>query len=84
VVNIATAPASEGVYQLADEGKKVIKIAGTADIRTGLEAECDIQAEGTLFCWEEDKMYSKRESELLQKHLQEYGEMPGGGADELF
>ena len=84
VVNIAAAPASEGVYLLADEGKKVIKIAGTAYIRAGLEAECDIQAEGTLFCWEEDKMYSKRESELIQKHLQEYGEMPGGEEDELF
>jgi len=84
VENISAAPASEGVYQLADAEKKVIKIAGTADIRTGLEAECDVQAEGTLYCWEEDKMYSKRESELIQKHLQEYGEMPGGEDDELF
>jgi hypothetical protein len=28
-------------------------------------------------------MYSQRESELLQKYLQEHGEMPGGGGDDL-
>ena len=84
IENISAIPASEGVYQLADAEKKVFKIAGVVDIRAGLETECDVQAEGTLFCWEEDKMYSKRESELIQKHLQEYGEMPGGEEDELF
>lgn len=26
---------------------------------------------------EEDKMFSQRESELIQKYLQEHGEMPG-------
>jgi len=31
-------------------------------------------------------MYSQSESELIQKYLQEHGEMPGGGDDddELF
>ena len=29
------------------------------------------------FEYEEDKMYSQRESELIQKYLQEHGEMPG-------
>ena len=76
-------PAVEGVFSLADSSKKPFKIAGMADIRAGLEDEADIQPEVTLFCWEEDKMYSKRESELIQKHLQEYGEMPSGGEDEL-
>jgi hypothetical protein len=28
-------------------------------------------------------MYSQRESELIQKYLQEHGEMPGGTADDL-
>ena len=28
-------------------------------------------------------MYSQRESELIQKYLQEHGEMPGGAADDL-
>ena len=33
------------------------------------------------FEFEEDKMYSKRESELIQKYLQEHGEMPGAADD---
>jgi hypothetical protein len=28
-------------------------------------------------------MYTKRESELIQQHLQQYGELPGGGDDDL-
>ena len=28
-------------------------------------------------------MYSQRESELIQKYLQEQGRMPGDGADDL-
>ena len=35
------------------------------------------------FDFEEDKMYSKRESELIQQYLQEHGEMPGGGDSDL-
>jgi len=35
------------------------------------------------FEFEEEKMFSQRESELLQKYLQEHGEMPGGGGDDL-
>jgi hypothetical protein len=29
-------------------------------------------------------MYSKRKSELMQRHLQEHGEMPGNDDDDLF
>lgn len=80
---IAKVPVVEGVYQIADAAKKVTKIAGTVDIRAALGEELEAQSEGALFCWEEDKMYSKRESELIQRHLQAFGEMPGGGADDL-
>ena len=73
----------EGVYQIADADKKVLKIAGSADIKAALEGEIDNYDEGTLFCWEEDRMYSKRESELIQQHLQAFGEMPGGGDDDM-
>jgi len=34
------------------------------------------------FEFEQDKMYSQRESELLQQYLQQHGKMPGG-EDEL-
>jgi CRISPR/Cas system CSM-associated protein Csm5 (group 7 of RAMP superfamily) len=36
------------------------------------------------FEYEEDKMYSRRESELIQKYLQAHGAMPGGSGDDLF
>lgn len=83
VGSLAEIPSAEGVYQIADSDKKVIKIAGTPNLRTALEEECQAQPDGSLFCWEEDRMYSQRESELIQQYLQQYGEMPGGGADDL-
>ncbi len=73
----------EGVYRLAGTDKKVTKIVGTANLKEALSAEVEKQPAGTLFCWEEDRMYSQRESELIQQHLQQYGEMPGGGEDDL-
>jgi hypothetical protein len=36
-----------------------------------------------FFVYEEDTMYTRRESELIQQYLQEHGELPGGGDDEL-
>jgi hypothetical protein len=80
---IGKVPEIEGVYQLADDGKKVFKIVGSADVKGGLVDEVGKHPEGTLFCCEEDRMYSKRESELIQQHLQQYGEMPDGGDDDL-
>lgn len=79
--NIQKVPMIEGVVQIANAGKKVMKIAGTPDMKNLLLDEVKHQPEGSLFYWEEDRMYSKRESELIQRHLQEFGEMPGGGGD---
>ena len=77
------APAVEGVFILADADKTPTAIKGTADIQAGLMERLESQAEARFFFWEEDRMYSKRESELIQQHLKQYGELPGGGADEL-
>jgi NADPH-dependent glutamate synthase beta subunit-like oxidoreductase len=74
---------SEGVYQLADANRKVLKIAGVANLRSALEAELKKQDAGVHFCWELNKMYSQRESELLQNYIKEFGGMPGGGKDDL-
>ena len=79
--NIASVPEGEGVYILMDETGKPLKIKGTASLKSDLESELDSAAK--FFEFEEDKMYSKRESELLQQHLQKYGEMPSGGEDDL-
>jgi hypothetical protein len=82
---IAKAPDSEGVYILRDEKREVIKIAGVRNIRAALIEEL-AKGKAKYFHFEEDKMYTKKESELLQQHIQQTGKMPGGKdeEDELF
>lgn len=80
---VAAVPATEGVYLLADASRKPVRIFGVQDLRAALETECRERQGDWLFCWEEERMYSKRESELIQQHLQQYGEMPGGAGGDL-
>ncbi|UCE59862.1 MAG: hypothetical protein JSU63_20760 [Phycisphaerales bacterium] len=76
-------PPVDGVFILADAEKKATMIKGMGDIRSGLMEKIDSGVEASFFMWEEDRMYTKRESELIQQHLSKYGELPGGGDDEL-
>ncbi len=76
-------PESEGVFQLLDEAQHVLTIEGTANLRRALLLAMADNQNATLFGYEEDKMYSKRENELIQKYLQVHGEMPGGGGGDL-
>jgi NADPH-dependent glutamate synthase beta subunit-like oxidoreductase len=80
--NIRGVPETEGVFQLLDETHRVLIIKGTPHLRRDLLEELERSQKATLFAFEEDKMYSKRESELIQRYLQEYGEMPGGEEDD--
>ncbi len=75
-------PETEGVFQLLDSDKKVIRISGTADIRQGLRDCLGNPGDARWFIWEANPMYTKRESELIQQYLQKYGELPGGGGDD--
>jgi formate dehydrogenase beta subunit len=83
--NIAAVPDSEGVYILLDEKKQTIKISGVLNMRAALIEEL-AKGKAKFFHFEQDKMYTKKESELLQQHIQKTGKMPGGGdeEDELF
>jgi len=81
--NIKQVPETEGVYQLLDEAHNVLVIKGTANLLNDLQNELEESDKAAWFEFEEDKMYSKRESELIQKYLQEHGEMPGGGNSDL-
>ena len=81
--NVEQLPAVEGIFILADSGKKPIAIKGVADVRAGLLEKIESSSEAPFFMWEEDRMYTKRESELIQQHLTQYGELPGDGDDEL-
>jgi len=85
--NINQIPESEGVFRLFDQDHNVLIIKGTADLRKALFRELNENKKAALFEFEEDKMYSKRESELIQQYLQEHGGMPGGvnsDLDDLF
>lgn len=84
--HVATVAASEGVYQLLDEGKQVLRIAGTADLRQALEEQLSNNPKARYFIYEEAPMYTQRESELLQHFLQEHGRLPPGNdlEDDLF
>ncbi|MDP6155314.1 MAG: FAD-dependent oxidoreductase [Candidatus Thermoplasmatota archaeon] len=83
--NVSTVPASEGVYQLYDDEKNVIVIKGTWNIREDLSDKLNSDSRAQYFVYEEDKMYSKRENELLQVFMQTHGRMPegDGGDDDL-
>jgi len=68
---------------LLDEEKKVFAIKGVMNLRQDLEEQLETNEQACFFIYEKDEMYTKRESELLQQYLQQYGEMPGGGMDDL-
>jgi len=84
--NVAKVPEIDGVFQLFDEKREVIKIAGAANMRALLKEQLASNKKAKYFVFEEDKMYTKRETELLQQYIQKQGKMPGGGdeLDELF
>lgn len=81
--HISQVPDTEGVYQLYDEKKNTLAIKGTPDLRKGLLEDLEEGSAAAWFDFEEDKMYSQRESELIQQYLQEHGKMPGGGDSDL-
>ena len=66
-----------------DKDKGVIAIKGTATLKDSLMDDLEENDKAVYFKFGEYEMYSQRESELIQRYLQEYGEMPGGGDDEL-
>jgi len=82
---VDSVPNTEGVIQFLNDEKKVIGIAGTPDMRQSLKECLENPGNTVWFVWEEDPMYTKRESELIQSYLQEHGELPGsgGGDDDL-
>ncbi len=83
---IESVPAVEGVFQVLDADRKVLAIRGVPDLRRALLETLEEKPEARYFVYEMDPMYTKRESEWIQRHLQEHGEMPGSGSelDDLF
>jgi NADPH-dependent glutamate synthase beta subunit-like oxidoreductase len=81
---VASVPDFEGVYQLLDENKVVYAIKGVDNLRASLSGLLETSIKAKFFLYDEDPMYSKRESELIQEYLRKHGCMPPGeGEDEL-
>jgi NADPH-dependent glutamate synthase beta subunit-like oxidoreductase len=79
--NVADVPATEGVVQLLNEEKMIIVIMGTQDMHAELEAKLGTNTKAVYFGIDADPMYSKRESELMQMFLQQFGKMPEGDGE---
>ncbi|MBW1956766.1 MAG: FAD-dependent oxidoreductase [Deltaproteobacteria bacterium] len=80
--NLSRVPETEGVFQILDREKRVLAIQGTSDLRAALWRAITENKSAAWFIFEEDKMYSLRESEWIQRHIQRYGQMPGFGEDD--
>ncbi|HYA66060.1 MAG TPA: FAD-dependent oxidoreductase, partial [Burkholderiaceae bacterium] len=72
-----------GVFQLLDADKNVLMIKGVAVLRDALLEQLGRNESARYFVFEAAAMYTSRESQMIQAYLQQYGKMPGGGADEL-
>ncbi len=84
--NVNRLPEVEGVFQLLDEQENIIYIKGAVNLRLELQAQLGLNEKARYFIYEEEPMYTKRESELLQQYTLQYGEMPEGNRefDDLF
>ncbi len=76
--NIRHVPETEGVFELFDADRELICIKGGINIQEEMLEKLDSLEQARFFKWEEDPMYAKRESELLQQYMQKFGRMPEG------
>jgi formate dehydrogenase beta subunit len=79
--SVSQAPEVEGVYQLLDADRTVIYIKGAMNLRRELGEQLKTQQKARYFMYEEQPMYTKRESELLQQYLAQHGQMPEGNRE---
>jgi len=82
--NLSPVPDTEGVFQLLDEQKNIIYIKGAMNLRQELEEQLQTNRDACFFKWEEEPMYTKRESELIQQFMQEHGGLPELNEELLF
>jgi hypothetical protein len=88
--HVGEVPEAEGVIQLLDAEKNVLLIKGVENMREALREMLGTVEEAKYFIYEENKLYTMRESELLQQYIQKHGRMPKlneeefGGEDFLY
>ncbi len=76
IENTSKVPACEGAFQLLDDSKTVIYIKGAIDLRKELMEQATSNKDAKFFLYEEAKMFTMRESELLQQFMKKHGKMP--------
>ncbi len=74
--SLKTVLETEGVFQLLNDDKETIFIKGTMNLKKELGQQLTTNTEAKYFIYEEAKMYTMRESELLQQHMKRHGKMP--------
>ncbi|MFW9818881.1 MAG: FAD-dependent oxidoreductase [Candidatus Thorarchaeota archaeon] len=79
--NIQNVPETEGVIQVLNQNQEIILIQGTQNMRLAIEQQLATNIQACYFDFDEDPMYTKRESELLQQYMQEFGRFPEGNED---
>lgn len=79
--NIQNVPETEGVIQILNDDHEIILIQGTQNMRLTLEEQLRENKKASYFDYDEDPMYTKRESELLQQFMQIFGRFPEGNED---
>jgi len=70
-------PDRAGIVQLLNEKKEVVQISGSPSLRRALLEHLSAGA-ASYFLFEEEEMYTQRESELLQNYLSQHGRLPPG------
>ena len=73
---IQNVPETEGAIQILNEQQEIILIQETPNLRLALEEQMKTNEKAYYFNYDEDPMYTKRESELLQQFMQEFGRFP--------
>jgi ferredoxin len=78
--SVLLVPDVGGVFRLLGRDGDVLQISGVLDLRAGLAEALggSLAGESAFFTYEEDGMYTQRESELLAQYLQEHGMLPRG------
>lgn len=84
--SVSEVPECEGVYSLFNEAKELVQISGTENLREALADELSKDNGAEYFEYEEDKMFTMRERQLIQRYMKQHGGMPPGNdeMDELF
>ena len=85
---LSAVPAVPGVFRLADDAGRTLRIGGVPDLSRGVamvltEASC---RSASRFWFERAELFTQRESELLARFAQENGHLPPGNdlGDDLF